>query len=333
MKSILADLKAGSFKPVYLLFGDERYLVRQYRDKLVHALVSDDDTMNYARFSGKNTDIREVIDLCETLPFLAERRVILLEDTGFFKNKCDELADYLKELPDYLVLLFTEEQVDKRSRTYKAAAAVGRAVEFKTQDEKTLADWINRKLWEGGLRITQKNASLLIEKTGTDMVNLRTEIDKLISYCYGKTAVTAEDIEAVCTTRIENRIFDMIRAVTERNAPKAISLYRDLLTLKEPSMKILVLLGRQFRQLYLIKEMEEEGISAQEISSRLGLQSFAVSRLSKCARAYSIRQLKEAVAAFTEADEAVKTGRLTDQLSVELMLIRFSTPDKEKAAT
>ena len=99
---------------------------------------------------------------------------------------------------------------------------------------------------------------------------------------------------------------------------------QDLLTLKEPSMRILFLLGRQFRQLYLTKEMEAEGASQTEIASRLGVKPFAVRQLSGCARAFSMTQLKEAIADFTDADEAVKSGRLTDQLSVELMLIKYS---------
>ena len=72
------------------------------------------------------------------LYFFADRRVVLLEDTGFFKNKCDELADYMKELPDYLCLIFVENEVDKRNRMYKAVKAAGRIGEFVQQDEKTL---------------------------------------------------------------------------------------------------------------------------------------------------------------------------------------------------
>lgn len=85
--------------------------------------------------------MKELIDLCETMPFFADRRVVLLEDTGFFKNKCDELADYMKELPDYLCLIFVENEVDKRNRMYKAVKAAGRIGEFVQQDEKTLMRW------------------------------------------------------------------------------------------------------------------------------------------------------------------------------------------------
>ena len=71
--------------------------------------------MNFSRFEGKGTEIPKVIDLAETMPFFADRRVILLENTGFFKNKADALADYMGSLPDYLVLIFVEEEVDKRT--------------------------------------------------------------------------------------------------------------------------------------------------------------------------------------------------------------------------
>lgn len=102
MKNILDDIKKQEFKQVYLLFGEERYLKTQYRDKIVKALNPDDDTMNFSRFEGKGIDVKEVISLGETIPFFAERRIILVENSGFFKNKCEEIAEYLTQLPDYL---------------------------------------------------------------------------------------------------------------------------------------------------------------------------------------------------------------------------------------
>ena len=99
MKNIQADIKSGNFKQVYLLYGEEAYLKQQYKQNLVKALNPDGDTMNFNHYEGKGIDVKQLIDLCETMPFFAERRVILLEDTGFFKNKCEELADYMKEHP------------------------------------------------------------------------------------------------------------------------------------------------------------------------------------------------------------------------------------------
>ena len=117
MKSLQEDLKTGNFKQAYLLFGEEAYLRQQYKDKLIQALNPDGDTMNFTRYEGKGIEVREMIDLCETMPFFAEIRVILVENSGFFKNKCEELADYMKSLPDlYPELVLWKRKVDKRSR-------------------------------------------------------------------------------------------------------------------------------------------------------------------------------------------------------------------------
>ena len=132
VKNLQEDIKTGKFKNAYLLFGEEAYLKIQYKEKLIHALNPDDDTMNFTKYEGKGIEVREMIDLCETMPFFADHRVVLVENSGFFKNKCDELADYMKTLPDYLRLVFVEEEVDKRSRMY---ALGGRySGERRTQD-------------------------------------------------------------------------------------------------------------------------------------------------------------------------------------------------------
>ena len=325
MKSIQEDIKTGNFKQSYLLFGEEAYLKQQYKEKLLNALNPDGDTMNFSRYEGKGIDVKQVIDLCETMPFFADRRIILLEDTGFFKNKCEELADYMKSLPDYLVLVFAESEVDKRSRMYKAVKSSGRVTEFAKQDEKTLMRWAAGILGKEGKKITQKDMELFLTKTGTDMGNIRMELEKLVAYTEGKDIVAAEDIEAVCVTQTTNKIFDMVRAVTEKNQKKALELYYNLLTLKEPPMRILFLLAKQFRQLLLTKKMAGEGASQNEIASRLGVPSFVVRNISACARSYTVEELERAVEDFVDAEEAVKTGRLGDVLSVELLIVKYSS--------
>lgn len=329
VKNIQEDIKTGNFKQVYLLFGEEAYLKQQYKQKLVDALNPDGDTMNFSRYEGKGIEVKGIIDLCETMPFFADRRVILLEDTGFFKNKCEELADYMKELPDYMVLIFAESEVDKRSRMYKTVKSAGRAVEFARQDEKMLMRWAAGVLAKEGKKITQRDMELLLAKTGTDMGNLRMELEKLITYTWGREVVTSGDIEEVCTTQTQNKIFDMVRAVTEKNQKKALDLYYDLLTLKEPPMRILFLLAKQYRQMFLAKQLSVEGASQNEIMSRLGVPAFAVRNILSCARAYSLQELEEAVRDFADAEEAVKTGRLGDVLSVELLIIKYSTAKKK----
>ena len=86
MKTIDEDIKSGQLKHVYLLFGDERYLLLQYRDKLINALTGREDTMNFTRFEGEETDSAEVVDLAEKLPFFSDKRLLLIENSSFFKD-------------------------------------------------------------------------------------------------------------------------------------------------------------------------------------------------------------------------------------------------------
>jgi DNA polymerase-3 subunit delta len=170
---------------------------------------------------------------------------------------------------------------------------------------------------------------LLLSMTGTDMGNLRMELEKLITYTMGKDIVTTQDIETICTTQIANKIFDMVRAVTEKDQKKALDLYYDLLALKEPPMRILFLLSRQFKQLWEAKQLSNEGASQAEIASRVGVPAFAVRGLLSCARAYTSEELKMAVEDFIEAEEDVKTGRQNDVMSVELLIIKYSNPNNK----
>ena len=140
-----------------------------------------------------------------------------------------------------------------------------------------------------------------------------------------KDIVTAEDIEEICTTQTTNKIFDMVRAVTEKNQKHALELYYDLLTLKEPPMRILFLLAKQFRQLLQIKRFLEDGTPQTEMAAKLGVPSFVVKNLAACAKSYRIWELEQAVQDFVDAEEAVKTGRLGDMLSVELLIVKYSS--------
>ena len=179
MKNIQADIKSGNFKQVYLLYGEEAYLKQQYKQNLVKALNPDGDTMNFNHYEGKGIDVKQLIDLCETMPFFCRAQSgFCWKIQVFFKNKCEELADYMKALPDYLYLVFCESEVDKRSRMYKAVKACGSIGEFKQQDEKTLMRWAAGILGKNGRRITQRDVELLLTMTGTDMGNIRMELEK-----------------------------------------------------------------------------------------------------------------------------------------------------------
>lgn len=330
MQQLLNDLKSGDLKQVYLLYGEEAYLRLQYRDKLKKALVPPDDTMNYHYFEGKNINPLELIDLAETMPFFADRRVIFVENSGFFKKSADQLADYLKEPAPTAEFVFVETEVDKRSRMFKAVKDTGRAVEFGAQNEATLKKWILVMLKKEGKRISEPTLNYFLQKTGTDMENIRRELEKVFCYTLERDVITESDIDAVCIRQVNNQIFDMVEAIALRRQKQALKLYYDLLSLKEPPMRILFLIGRQFNLLMQVKELKKKGYDDKRIGEKTGLHGFIVKKYVSQASRFSMKELKEALTACVEADEAVKTGRMNDVMSVELLIIRYSREKEEK---
>lgn len=120
MKSVVEDIKKGSFKPVYLFYGEEAYLKQQYKNRLKDAVLPEGDTINLSIYSGKGIDVEEMIAQADTMPFFAEHRLLLIEDSGFFKNANQQLADYIPSIPEGTIMLFVESEVDKRGKLYKA---------------------------------------------------------------------------------------------------------------------------------------------------------------------------------------------------------------------
>ncbi len=324
MKSLNEDLKSGELNNVYLLYGEEAYLKKQYRDKLRNAMVSPDDNMNYAYYEGKGINVKEVIDLAETLPFFADRRVIVMENTGFFKTSSEELAEYIKELPESTAIIFVEAEIDKRGKLYKAVQKKGRAVELGRQDEGTLLRWIAGSVKRENKQISENTIRHFIVKVGTDMENIQKELEKLFCYTLDKDAITVEDVETICTTQITNQIFDMVNAVADKKQRQALDYYYDLITLKEPPMRILFLLARQFKLLLEVKDLDKKGMARKEIAEKTGLNPFVVGKYQAQAKSFSTKELRTIIEDSVETEEAVKTGKLADMLGVELFIMKYS---------
>lgn len=326
MQRIIQDLKNKTFSNVYLLFGDEAYLRKQYRDKLRDALCDAGDTMNYARYEGKDIDQNEIIDLVNTLPFFAQHRVIQIQNSGWFKTANDRLADMIKNMPETTYLILEESEVDKRGKLYKAVTARGYAAECKEQDEATLKKWIMGMLKKENKQISAAALEVFLEKTGADMENIKRELEKLVCYTMDREGIMPEDVEAICTTRVQNHIFEMIEAIALGKQKKALELYYDLLSLKEPPIRILFLIGRQFNLLLQVKELRQRGCDGRTIAEKTGLRAgFITNKYIEQSKRFQLSFLRKAVEDCVEADEDIKTGRMGDIMSVELLIIKYSS--------
>lgn len=340
------DIRAGSFRPVYLLYGQEAYLRRQYRDRLIAALTGGDKSggasggmagatggmagmaagsMNFNAYEGKDINPREVIDLAETLPFFADRRVILIENSGFFKSSCEELAEYVSQVAPQTHLVFVEDEVDRRTKMYKEAKKAGCLVEFAAQDEETLYKWVRSRFKREGKEISRDALRLFLERAGGDMGNIDREMEKLACYAMDRPLIGREDVEAIVTERVEGKVFEMVDAVAGGDGKRAIGLYYDILREKKESpTAILYLITRQFRILSQLRDMEKRGIDQKSMAQRAGIPPFAVRKNLAQARGFSAGRLRRAVSDGVELEEAVKTGRMDERMAVELLLVRYS---------
>lgn len=321
MQQILNHIKQNTFKQAYLLYGEERYLKRQYTNRLKNAMCAEGDQMNTHFYTGKNIPVDEIIDLAETLPFLSERRVIFISDSGLFKSGGEKLAEYLASPCESTFFVFTETEIDKRSKLYKSVQSTGYVAEFAPQDEKTLKRWIAGILDKEGKKITENTMHLFLQKTGTDMENIQMELEKLICYCMDKDIVTSDDVETICTNRISNHIFDMVDAISMGRTKEALQLYYDLLALKEPPMRILFLIARQCNILLQTKKLRSAGFNGKAIAPKIGVPAFAADKYISQAGRFSESALRNALEQCVYAEESVKNGRMNDRMSVEVLIL------------
>lgn len=320
MKGIKEHIKTGQYATVYLLYGSETYLRRLYTSKLKAGALAGGDEMNLSVFSGKDIDWNEVRNLAETMPFFAEHRVIVLENTGAFKNACD-FADEIAGLPDSAVLIFNETEVDKRSRMFKAVKEHGYVCEMNGLGESDLSIWVAQLLNKDGKKISKDDLRLFLERVGTDMENVETEIEKLVCYIGDREVVTKEDILTVTVEQISGKIFAMTDALGARNKKLALELYHDLLAVREKPMTVLYLMVRQCNMILQAAEMNRQGLDRSTIASKAGMPPFAVGKCLSQAKNFTKDQLLRLITYGTELEEQIKTGRIDERIAVELFLL------------
>lgn len=323
MKFIKEHIKTGKFKPLYLLYGTEEYLKKLYRDKLKTAILDNTDEMNYSYFEGKDVDVKKVAEIVHTLPFFSDRRLVIIENSGLFKTQ-NELSTALSDMPESTIVVFVETEVDKRSKLFKLVKDQGTVSEMNGLDEKNLKLFAASLLQQAGKKATESTIGYLLDKTGSDMANIQNEIEKIIGYAMNRDMVTTEDIDAVVSTQIEGKIFQMIDAIGSKQQQNALSLYYNLLSVREKPMSILFLITRHFNILLQIKDLAGKGYGGSEIASIVGVPPFAVGKYTAQSRNFSTSRLKKALEFAADIEEQVKNGRMVDQIGVELLIITFS---------
>lgn len=328
MNIIDNHIETGNFSNIYLLFGEQRYLVNQYVKKLSGNLTdTSDNSMNYIRLKKDNVKYSEIADYALDMPFFADRKVIEVWNSGFFKNSNETLEknmqQLIEQLPESNVIIFVEEAVDKRLKIYNAIKKAGTIAEFSTPDERTLLIWIKRNFTTEGYEVEDNACYRLLDAVGTDMTRISSEIEKIKGYCAHGIKVTAEIVDRLCVSQVEGKVFEMIEALSRGDKATTARLYDDLLYLKEPVMRILALINRQYEKLLRIRLAMDEGVDKMKMAEFSGLQTYFLGKYMAQAKGYTRQELMNCLTMCQKCDIDIKTGRVRDARALELLVFNL----------
>lgn len=330
------DIKNNSVKNLLLLYGREDFLVRWAVDGLVKKYVNEVcRDMDFSRLDGTAVTFEQIRNDCETLPFLSERRVILLADfklieggktKGIGEEEEKLLADYLKRIPENCLLIITSESADRRKKLFKSIAEVGAVYEFGELDEKSLKAYIEKRFKEAGKAARPTVIAELIAASGyydkdTDytLQNLENDIKKAVAYSEG-AEIGMEAVENTVSGNLDTNVFAMIDSLGRDRKEEAYQLLHNLLVSGEQVYKLLALFCSHFEIILSVKEMKEEGRSFSEMKEFLGIHEFRIKKAAALAEKYSLSSLRKILRKTYEIDKSIKTGLLESSLALELFL-------------
>jgi len=323
MQTLIKHIKSGVFKNLYLLYGEEEYLIQYYKNKLIEGILKESPkgNINYHLYEGSAATVDVIAEQSKALPFFADSLLIEINNSGLFK-RANELAKMLETIPESTYIIFVEHDVDKRNGLYKFIKQSGTVAEIMYKKDSELVGWIAGYLKRYDCLITSRGAKLLLSKVGVDMNSLINELDKLIAYADATKQIDINEVEAVCTTTLSSRIFAMMDNVVSGKTKEALELYKDLIALKESPLAIMALLTRHYNILLQIKEMAGETEAV--IASKLSIPSFSVKKYKAQAGVYNKQQLKSIVVECINTEQDIKSGKLGPQVGIEVLIVKFS---------
>jgi DNA polymerase-3 subunit delta len=183
---------------------------------------------------------------------------------------------------------------------------------------------VAKRAGQWGRRFAPGAANALLDIAGPSLLALSSEIEKLINYTAGREVITTEEIHLMCPPRLEENIFVVVDAVGNRRYREALAGIEDMLAAKEPPLKILSMIARQFRILLMVRDLNERGCPAREITEKLKIHPFVAQKAAAQSRNFSKPLLIRALTALSELDVGVKTGRMEFYPAMETFLLTLS---------
>lgn len=315
--------------PTFYVFHGSDELTRsetvaEFRQRLGPAETSD---LNTTWLDGRTVNFGELSHACQSIPFLADRRLVvvngLLTRYGREGAAMKSLLDLLPQLPETTRLILVEESAlpdDHPVLKLIRDKGVGYARRFEPPEPKALPQWVMRRAQKHGGQIEPEAAAQLAQVIGPELRLLDQEIGKLVTYAGPERAVTAADVALLVPYAQQAVIFDLVDALGQRDGRTATTTLERLLDDGQEPMGILGMIVRQFRLLIQVKELREAGENAASVARILGLHPFPARKLYEQVVNFTTAQLEQVYRRLLDTDLQIKSGELTPEVALELLV-------------
>jgi len=325
---LIAGLKKGALLPLYLFYGEEEFLIQEALDLIIKKAVDPGARdFNFTTVYCRETSAGELVNLCQTLPFMSERRLVVAKDFDAFKAAdLEELVPYLKDPSPStcLVLVSNQGKYDKKAVT-SAVEAHGAVTRFFSLLEREIASWIEGRARDRGLTIQRDAAQYLWQTVGNDLQKIGNELDKVEIYIKEKKAITFADVKTVVGDFREYTSFDLAAALGAKNREKAFLILARLIQEGEAPVGLLGSIAWNFRRLLQAKSLEASGAAADEIMKKLRppVIFHQVAQFREQMKRYTLDELREAFGVLLATDRTLKSSGLSGRLVLERMILRL----------
>jgi len=336
----LQNIPVEKIEQTYFITGEETFLMRRFIEllKLKIAPGAMED-FNLARFEGKAFSVDTLLESCETLPVMSEKKLVVLKNPWFLESKGaaldirDEgkLKAYLNSPPDSTCLaVYCETKPDGRKGITKLLKKTSCSVEFQRLKESELKKWMSSECGKRGKTISAKALNALVDNIdylsrnpSQSLYDISSEIEKMAAYMGTKKEVTEEEVKESSIYTFQNDVFQLIDSLSQKKTAETQVRFRQLMADGEPVMKIIAFLRNQFKTMLRVKELDQHGYTAAKMATKLKQHPFAVQKSLKYSKNFEERKLIELLNRFNQLDRRLKSGKMDAVASMELMMVEI----------
>lgn len=314
---------------IIFLYGEDSYSSRQKLNEIIVKYKAKHKTgFNFRVIDFNEEDLNSLKIAAESSPMFKEKKLLVLENS--FAKKAEwqkELSSYLKKggivKNEEVALVFYEKQLpDRRTELFKFLAAKQNvSQEFKKIEGVKLENWIKKVAERNNVEIEPLAVQRLELYVGSNLWQMANEMNKLTVFCGKEKIIKEKDVEELVAVKTEINIFDTVDALSARDKKKVFKLLHRHLEEGENEIYLLSMFIRQFRNLLIIKDLEEKGISHYEMPKRTGLHPFVVRKTFSQTKNFSLEGLKKIYARLLELDLSIKTGKISALSALDTLVM------------